>query len=79
MNDPNASESVRASAFAADVSRAMLKLRGYGGRHPAPRAVRDDVFATIARHQDAYSKGFAGHSSPQSTAEAIQNAEWDGG
>jgi hypothetical protein len=72
-------ETGRAIIFARDVSRAMLKLRGYGGRHPAPRAVRDDVFATIARHQDAYSRAFAGHSSPQSTAEAIQNAEWDRG
>jgi len=72
-------ETLRAQAFARDVSEAMLKLRGYGSRHTAPKAVRDDVFATIARHQDAYSRAFAGHSSPQRTAEAIQNAEWDGG
>jgi hypothetical protein len=72
-------ETGRAIIFARDVSEAMLRLRGYRTPSAAPRAVRDDVFATIARHQDAYSKGFAGHSSPQSTAEAIQNAEWDRG
>ena len=72
-------ETARAQTFAKEVSEAMLKLRGYGPRHKPPRAVRDDVFATITRHQDAYSRAFAGHSSPQRTAEAIQNAEWDGG
>lgn len=72
-------ETGRAITFAREVSEAMLRLRGYRNPSEAPRRVRDDVFATIARHQDAYSQGFAGHSSPQSTAEVIQNAEWDGG
>jgi len=66
----------RAQQYAADVSAAMFKLRGW---NPAtvPADVRDDVFATLARHSERYSRCFATGMDPQVAATMIQNAEWD--
>ncbi len=71
----NAAETARANTFAREVAQAILKLRNWNV--VVPREVRDDVFATIARHDRLYSRAFDAHQSPQMAAQAIQNAEWD--
>ena len=66
-----------AERFARAVADSMTRLRGFTPGS-VPAAVRDDVFATMARHEARYVTGFARGENPDAVAQQLQDAEWDG-
>ena len=64
-----------AQQFARAVAEEMYRLRGWA-LHNVPAFVRDDVFATLNRHDGIYSRGFAHQLAPVTVALNIQHAEW---
>jgi len=65
-----------ADEFARMVYTEMARLRGW---NPArvPVGVRDDIFATMGRHDNLYAPGFRDGSDPRDVARDVQEAEWD--
>ena len=69
------SETARAIRFAFKVAGEMYSLRGWSPE-TVTADVRDDVFATMSRHDNIYNQGFDREWSPAHTANLIQRAEW---
>lgn len=66
---------LNAQQFAKEVSAEMLRLRGWGSS-TATAEVRNDVFHTLDRHADIYSRGFSAQIDPKIVAQNVQDAEW---
>lgn len=66
---------LNAQQYAQEVSNEMLRLRGWGPS-TATAEVRNDVFHTLDRHADIYSRGFSAQLAPTVVAQNVQNAEW---
>ncbi len=74
-------ETAAAQQYAADVAKALHRIRGYGrGLHPEkiPRSEVDAVYALMSKYDYIYSRGFSRGTSPVHVAQEIQNREWDG-
>jgi hypothetical protein len=74
-HDTNTAETLRAQDFARDVYEALCRIRGWSTE--VPRKVREDIWKTIDRYSELYSKAFSRGLSPETTAQTIQNREWD--
>ena len=64
-----------AQKFAHDVANEMYRLRGWS-KHSVTPEVRDDVFATMHRHNRVYSTGLLLGLNPVPIARTIQKMEW---
>ena len=62
--------------FARKVMEEMLRLRGWVVSS-VPMEIKDDVFDTMARHEEVYVKGYASGMLEDAVAKGIQYREWE--